>query len=55
MVPAAGHFSFLAPCSEALAKIAPDICRDAGFDRAKFHKELNEALAAFFKAQLPAP
>jgi predicted dienelactone hydrolase len=56
LVPAAGHFVFLAPCSEAFVKIAPDICKDAaGFDRAAFHKELNQALIDFFKAQLPIP
>lgn len=56
LVPQAGHFAFLAPCSEALAAIAQEICKDAdGFDRAAFHKELNQALIAFFKAQLAPP
>jgi predicted dienelactone hydrolase len=53
LVPNAGHFSFLAPCSDALAKVAPDICQDpAGFDRAAFHRQFNQALAEFFKARL---
>ena len=55
VVPNAGHFAFLAPCSAGLKSIAPDICRDpAGFDRAAFHREFNAAVVAFFKAKLPA-
>jgi predicted dienelactone hydrolase len=55
VVPNAGHFVFLAPCTAALEGIAPDICRDrAGFDRANFHREFNLAVVAFFKAKLPA-
>jgi predicted dienelactone hydrolase len=54
VVPNAGHFAFLAPCSAGLQSIAPDICRDpAGFDRVAFHREFNAAVAAFFKAKLP--
>jgi predicted dienelactone hydrolase len=53
VVPNAGHFVFIAPCSEALAQRAPDVCRDApDFDRAAFHEEFNAAMIAFFKAQL---
>jgi predicted dienelactone hydrolase len=56
LVPKAGHFDFLAPCSEALAKIAPEICRsDPGFDRVAFHREFNQALVDFFKAKLAPP
>jgi predicted dienelactone hydrolase len=55
VVPNAGHFAFLAPCTAALENIAPEICRDpAGFDRADFHREFNAAVVAFFKAKLPA-
>jgi predicted dienelactone hydrolase len=55
LVPLAGHFAFLAPCSEALAKLAPQICQDApGFDRTAFHQQLNRALIAFFQARLAA-
>jgi predicted dienelactone hydrolase len=55
VVPNAGHFAFLAPCTPALAAAAPEICRDpAGFDRAAFHREFNPAVVAFFKAKLPA-
>lgn len=56
LVPLAGHFSFLAPCSEALAKIAPYICQDdTGFDRVAFHQQFNQALVEFFKAKLAPP
>lgn len=54
VVPNAGHFAFLAPCSASLAAMVPEICHDpAGFDRAAFHQELNPAVVAFFKAKLP--
>ena len=53
VVPNAGHFAFLAPCSASLAAMVPDICRDpAGFDRTAFHRELNPAVVTFFKAKL---
>jgi len=56
VVPNAGHFAFLAPCTPALANIAPEICRDpTGFDRAAFHREFNPAVVAFFKAKLAPP
>jgi predicted dienelactone hydrolase len=48
-VPNAGHFDFLAPCSEALAHQVPVICQEApGFDRAAFHSRMNAAIVAFF-------
>jgi predicted dienelactone hydrolase len=55
VVPKADHFSFLAPCSDSLARMAPAICQDEpGFDRAAFHEQFNDAVVAFFKARLPA-
>jgi predicted dienelactone hydrolase len=55
VVPNAGHFAFLAPCSPALAARVPEICHDPeGFDRAAFHREFNPAVVAFFKAKIPA-
>lgn len=46
----AAHFAFLAPCSEALANMAPSICRDGpGFDRAAFHAAFNAEVLAFFQ------
>jgi predicted dienelactone hydrolase len=56
IVSGAGHFDFLAPCNEALTKVAPEICEDPpDFDRVAFHKDFNPALVAFFKAQLAPP
>ncbi|HWB47686.1 MAG TPA: alpha/beta hydrolase [Stellaceae bacterium] len=56
LVANAGHFDFLAPCSDALAKVAPEICVTApGFDRAAFHRDFDQAVVAFFKARLAAP
>ena len=49
----AGHFAFMAPCTPALERVAPEACSDpAGFDRAAFHREFNPAVVAFFKAKL---
>jgi len=49
VVAGAGHFDFLAPCSSALASVAPPICTSAvGFDRAAFHVSFNAAVVSFF-------
>jgi predicted dienelactone hydrolase len=54
VVPDAGHMDFLAPCSAALAKVAPPICTSApGFDRTAFHAQFNRAVVAFLRSQLP--
>jgi predicted dienelactone hydrolase len=51
----AGHFDFLAPCSSALASIAPAICASAvGFDRAAFHASFDAAVLSFFNKTLRA-
>jgi predicted dienelactone hydrolase len=53
VVPNAGHFAFIVPCSAEAAKALPEICVDAGtFDRAAFHKEFNAAVVAFYRQQL---
>jgi predicted dienelactone hydrolase len=53
VVPNAGHFAFLAPCSQSMAITVPDICKDPrGFDRTAFHREFNAAAVAFFKEKL---
>lgn len=45
----AGHFDFMAPCSGALASVAPTICTSApGFDRVAFHSSFNDAVIKFF-------
>jgi predicted dienelactone hydrolase len=54
VVPNAGHFAFLAPCTAMAERFAPDICHDpGGFDRAAFHQQFNPAVVAFLKAKLP--
>lgn len=57
VVPHAGHYDFLTPCSPALALRAPEICvSEAGFDRAAFHDDFNRRVVAFFRRTLaPAP
>ena len=53
VVPNAGHYDFLAPCSEALASIAPAICSSsAAFDRAAFHADFNSEVVKFFEKTL---
>ena len=53
VVPNAGHYDFLAPCSDALASIAHAICASSpGFDRAAFHVGFDSAVARFFKNTL---
>jgi len=55
IVPLAGHFAFLAPCSPDLATAAPEICSDLlGFDRTAFHRDFNAAIVACFHKQLEA-
>jgi predicted dienelactone hydrolase len=49
----AGHFAFLAPCSQQLAAAIPRICTDVpGFDRAAFHRDFNASVVRFFRAHL---
>lgn len=49
----AGHFAFLAPCSEALRKESKEICEDPkGFDRERWHSTMNQAITAFFISTL---
>jgi predicted dienelactone hydrolase len=45
----AGHFDFLAPCSEKLLSLAPQICAsEDGFDREIFHRRFNAEVVSFF-------
>lgn len=54
-VPAAGHFDFLAPCSDILIRAAPAICTsNPGFDRAAFHLRFNAEIVKFFRNRLGA-
>ena len=53
LVQGADHFVFLAPCSDALAEAAAQICQDpAGFDRAAFHRAFNQSVVDFFTTRL---
>jgi predicted dienelactone hydrolase len=53
VVAGADHDDFLAPCSDILAKLAPDICQERpGFDRTAFHARFNAAVVAFFERTL---
>jgi predicted dienelactone hydrolase len=51
----AGHFAYLAPCSEELRKDAKSLCEDPkGFDRQRWHSTMNKAISAFFMRTLRA-
>jgi predicted dienelactone hydrolase len=53
LVPNGGHFAFLAPCSDILAKAAPEICEDPkGFDRKRFLAGFQRSTIAFFQSHL---
>jgi len=53
VVPHADHFDFLAPCTEALAKVASYICKsEPGFDRAAFHADFDAQVVRFFEKNL---
>lgn len=53
VVARADHFDFLAPCSEALAHVAPMICEEhGGFDRVAFHRTFNREIVRFFTGTL---
>jgi predicted dienelactone hydrolase len=55
VVTGAGHYAFLPPCDESLAKQVPQICTDdPRFDRHAFHRDFNSAVVAFFKKTLAA-
>ena len=49
----AAHFAFLAPCTPALTRAAPEICTDKdGFDRVAFHSAFNSDVVGFFRRAL---
>ena len=53
VVPHAGHYDFIPPCSDMLHRHAPMICvSEAGFDRAAFHRQFNRAVVGFFDRTL---
>lgn len=55
MVPKAGHYVFLSPCSPQLAKDEPEICQDPpGIDRIAVHWQIDASALAFFQKTLRA-
>jgi predicted dienelactone hydrolase len=56
MIPKAGHYVFLSPCSPQLTKEAPDICTDpSGVDRTAVHRQIDADALAFFRKTLNVP
>ena len=54
-IPRAGHFVFLATCSERMLRTAPYLCVDTSFiDRAALHKTMSVAIAGFLRQALTA-
>ena len=50
-----GHFAFLFPCPNEVAKAAPLLCTEPpGFDRAGFHRKFNAQVLEFFRKNLPS-
>ena len=53
MIPKAGHYVFLSPCSPRLTQEAPDICIDPpGVDRTAVHGQIDANALAFFRKEL---
>lgn len=53
MIPKAGHYVFLSPCSRELSKEAPRICNDPpGVNRTAIHRQINATALAFFSKTL---
>jgi predicted dienelactone hydrolase len=53
VVAGADHFDFLAPCSDPLATVAPEICQERGdFDRVAFHRVFDQEVVRFFEQTL---
>jgi predicted dienelactone hydrolase len=53
MIPNAGHYVFLSPCSPELARGNADICQDPpGVDRVAVHRQLNASALSFFEKTL---
>lgn len=52
-VAGASHYAFVAPCPGPMTARLPETCLDPpGFDRARFHRELNTALISFFNTAM---
>lgn len=56
VVRGAGHHDFLTPCGRHRSTGSGDVCASRpGFDRTRFHQEMNAAVGAFFREALTAP
>lgn len=56
MIPKAGHYVFLSPCSPQLTREAPDICVDPpGVDRVAVHRQIDADALKFFRKTLDVP
>jgi len=53
LVPRAGHFAYLSPCGDLLARAAPEICTNPrGFDRVAFLRGFHRSVIAFYRQSL---
>ncbi len=53
LVANAGHFAYLAPCSQILRDAAPEICADPpGFNRAAFLRSFQRSVVVFYRTHL---
>lgn len=56
LLPGAGHFVFMAPCSDEQKASAPALCNDAeGVDRVSIHHDLVKEAGTFFVEALSKP
>jgi predicted dienelactone hydrolase len=53
VIPQAGHYDFLPPCSAKLAAVNGVVCADPPeFSRSTFHEEFNKSIVRFFRETL---
>lgn len=53
LIPGAGHFIFVAPCSPELTRAVPNVCIDPpGVDRVAAHRAINADALMFFRKEL---
>ncbi|WP_437880785.1 alpha/beta hydrolase family protein [Pseudomonas sp. LRF_L74] len=53
VLPGAGHFVFIAPCSTAMQEAVPPLCEDEeGIDRVAIHDQLGDEAVRFFRRAL---
>lgn len=56
VIAGAGHFVFMAPCTDEQMAIMPGLCTDAdGVDREDIHRDLIEEAGRFFRQALQSP